>query len=63
MQERRITEAEVYGVLQSRGGTYPGKQGRLHILDTVNGRRIRVTVEEGEGFCNVVSVVAPDEQG
>jgi hypothetical protein len=31
-------------------------------LDTVNGRRIRVTVEETDMYCNIVTVVAPDEE-
>ncbi len=62
MRLRGISEQEVRSVLISRGTEYPGNQGRKHILDTVNGRRIRVTVEETDMYCNIVTVVAPDEE-
>lgn len=61
MRERKITEAEVYSVLKSRGLTYPAQRGRTHVLDGVGGRRIRVTVAETDTTCTVVTVVAVDE--
>lgn len=59
MSQRSISEAEVYLVLQTRGIDVPAKQGRRNIFDTINGRRIRVTVEEGQGYTTVITVCAP----
>jgi hypothetical protein len=55
MRLRRISEDKVVLVLQARSVVYPGKEGRIHILGTVRGRRIRVTVEETDTICNVVT--------
>jgi len=59
---RKISEDDACAVLRARDVVYPAKQGRTHIGGTVGGRRIRVTVEETDTYCNVVTVVAPDEE-
>ena len=61
MQERKISEDEVNTVLDGAGVTYPGKRGTTHYVDTVNGRRIRVTTKETDTLFKIVTVVAPDE--
>jgi hypothetical protein len=61
MRERKIAEAEVCSVLQSRGMVYPAKQGKTNVSDRVAGRLIRVTVRETDTTCKIVTVVAPEE--
>jgi len=61
MEERHVTEAEVLSVLTTRSMEYTSRDGDTNVIDYVDGRRIRLALDEGEGFIEVKTVVTPDE--